>query len=671
MPGNPVFLVLAACLAIGGALADPPPEQTLGLFQNTPDAGPGYTLFPPGCSSTTYLVDNNGLLVHAWPSEGTPGLMAYLLENGLLLRADSVGNGSFDGGGGGRIKKIDWEGNTVWSYTYSSPQRLQHHDLEILPNGNVLFIAWELKTYQQAVAAGRNPWLLTGGGLWPDHLVEVRPTGPETGKIVWEWHLWDHLIQDHDPSRANYGVVADHPELIDINYTTVWSNPDWTHTNSVRYHPAFDEILISVREFHEVWVIDHSTTTAQARGHSGGRHGKGGDLLYRWGNPAAYRRGTAADQKLFRQHDAQWIPPGLPGAGDIMVFNNGRERPLEYYSTVDQFTPPADANGDFPLEPGQAYGPPSLSWSYAATPPAGFYSDIAGGAHRLPNGDTLICNAVAGTFFEVKPTGERVWKYVNPVGSAGPAEQGTTHDCPYVFKVRRYSPSYPGLAGRDLNPGCTIETGTECPMTAGISVTPSSPSEGSPVTFTATASGGKHPYTYTWDLGGQAASGFTVTRSFAAGSYTIGLTVTDATAREAGASQPLTVAPLPGPPRVADGKSAGWPASFSRNPSIPGRIDVVFDAASCSAPQAAILYGDLVDFSGYRGCAQAAAGNTGSATIDAPALGNVWFNIIWTDGATGGHPGFGHGGAGDVPRTWNAAGFCGITDDDHTTSSCP
>jgi hypothetical protein len=37
-----------------------------------------------------------------------------------------------------------------------------------------------------------------------------------------------------------------------------------------------------------LWVIDHQTTTAQAASHTGGRYNKGGDLLYRWGNPQTY-----------------------------------------------------------------------------------------------------------------------------------------------------------------------------------------------------------------------------------------------------------------------------------------------------------------------------------------------------------------------------------------------
>ncbi len=79
-------------------------------------------------------------------------------------------------------------------------------------------IAWEYKTRDEAIAAGRNPENVNIFGMWPGHIIEVEPTFPEGGNIVWEWHVWDHLIQDYDPLKQNYGNVGNHPELVDINY---------------------------------------------------------------------------------------------------------------------------------------------------------------------------------------------------------------------------------------------------------------------------------------------------------------------------------------------------------------------------------------------------------------------------------------------------------------------
>jgi hypothetical protein len=266
------------------------------------------------------------------------------------------------------------------------------------------------------------------------------------------------MIQDYDPTKPNYGVVADHPELIDLNF--VHSAPDWNHTNSVAYNAELDQIVLSIHNFNEIWVIDHSTTTAEAGGHAGGIYGHGGDLLYRWGNPRAYRRGVAGDQKLFGQHNAQWIGDGLPGAGSFLVFNNGTTR---NYSSVDEFVSPADPSGNYPLAPGEAYGPAGLAWTYVASPPQSFYAMNISGAHRLANGNTLVCDGPHGTFFEVTAAGDSVWMYVNPVVASGPLTQGDPipggpgGQENSVFRVTRYAPDYAGLAGRDLTPQGTIE----------------------------------------------------------------------------------------------------------------------------------------------------------------------------------------------------------------------
>jgi len=146
---------------------------------------------------------------------------------------------------------------------------MSHHDVKTLPNGNVLLIAWEIKTLYEAIVAGRNPNYVSDQGLWPDHVIEVEPTGPTSGDIVWEWHVWDHLIQDFDPTKENYGVVGDHPELVDINYGAS-QKLDIMHTNSIDYNEDFDQIMVSVCFYNEIWVIDHSTTTEEAAGHTGG-----------------------------------------------------------------------------------------------------------------------------------------------------------------------------------------------------------------------------------------------------------------------------------------------------------------------------------------------------------------------------------------------------------------
>jgi hypothetical protein len=457
-----ILCILVACAA-GSVPARA--QQTVGLFINEEDSYDGYTLFAPMSSSTTYLIDNNGKLVNSWVSPFGPALSVYLLDNGNLLRPGTyspVGVGRFETAGkGGRIEEYTWDGTLVWDYIYSDAQHRQHHDIERLPNGNVLLVAWELKSMAETIAAGRDPSMISDGELWPDHIVEVEPDGSMAGNIVWEWHVWDHLVQNYDPTKANYGSVAAQPERIDLNYKAVTGpnagKADWNHVNAVDYNEAFDQIVLSVHGFSEIWIIDHSTTTEEAAGQIGGNSGKGGDLLYRWGNPEAYDRGDAADRKLFGQHDSRWIEAGLPGAGDILIFNNGRNRPGGNHSTVDEILPPVDVSGDYYLEPGSTYGPSDFWWSYSADSPTSFYAQNISGAHRLPNGNTMICDGPNGTFFEVTQAQDSVWMYVNPITGGGPLAQGAPPLANTVFRAHRYGTDYPAFAGKDLTPGDSLE----------------------------------------------------------------------------------------------------------------------------------------------------------------------------------------------------------------------
>lgn len=389
----------------------------------------GYILYTEMWGGTTYLVKHNKQVVHRWYNLHI-GLDVHLLENGNLLHACYILNNHFFKGNGctGRVEIRDWNNTLLWEFEYSNDEHYLHHDIEPLPNGNILMIAYEKKTHDEAINAGRNISLVNDNGMWPDHIIEVQPTYPEGGNIVWEWHAWDHLIQDYDSSKANYGVVADHPELIDINSGSHYC--DWLHTNSIDYNKEFDQILLSPPKMNEIWVIDHSTTTQEAASHTGGKSGKGGDILYRWGNPENYRAGNNSNQQFFFQHDARWIEPGCPGAGHITVFNS-QNIPS---TSVDEIIPPVDKNGFYYLEPGSTYGPEEPIWSISSEDPYNFESRGYSGAQRLPDGNTLISSVLGCSFFVVTPEKNLVWKYIYSLV----VNQET-------FKMEYYPLDYPGL----------------------------------------------------------------------------------------------------------------------------------------------------------------------------------------------------------------------------------
>ena len=404
--------------------ADATPEdtQSTGLLIREPESFEGYTLY---AREDIYLIDHMGRLIRRWEPPLDEVRLAKLLDNGNLLTSKNL--------------ELDPEGNVVWEYSYP-----QHHDILKLPNGNILFLASLIIPREEAIALGVNPDDFICPNLEATHIIEVRPTGRSGGEVVWQWSAFDHLIQDFDPEKPNYGVVADHPELTDINFADPTKCTaiarDWQHANALDYNVDLDQIMVTARHFSEIWIIDHSTSAEEAAGHTGGNAGKGGDLLYRWGNPRAYQRGTAADQRLFWPHNGHWIPDGLPGAGNVLILNNGNEydERKRGYSSVEEIALPADGYS-YRLDEGAVYGPNEVVWRYTADPPESFYSAGGSGAQRLPNGNTLVTDARSRRIFEVTRAGKTVWEFGHPLPKN-------------LYRAYRYAPDHPGLRGMDLTP---------------------------------------------------------------------------------------------------------------------------------------------------------------------------------------------------------------------------
>ncbi len=432
-------------------------QHTVGIFINNLQSFDGYTLFAPIGSTNTFLIDNCGKLVHTWNCNYVPGQAVYLLPNGNLLHTGKATGTNFNAGGKGGVLEIyDWNSNLIWSYTISNINECMHHDVKMLPNGNILVISWENKNTEDAIAAGRNPTYVNSG-LWSEKILEIKPLGTDSAEIVWEWHLWDHLVQQYDSVLPNYDTITTHPELVNINFNTSTS-ADWIHMNSVAYNSTLDQIILSAHNFNEIWIIDHSTTKAEAASHSGGNSGKGGDLLYRWGNPGAYGFGGLGTRRLFGQHDAQWIPEGFPNAGKILLYNNGLNRPAGSYSTIEIISPPIEPTGNYTFTSGQAYAPNLATFIYPTAADLTFFSSNISGVQPLPNGNLLICEGDNGELFEIDSLKNIVWKYINPVINTGPIGQGTVPTSNMIFKVKRYSSDYSGFNNQILISGLPIET---------------------------------------------------------------------------------------------------------------------------------------------------------------------------------------------------------------------
>ncbi|XOV93583.1 MAG: aryl-sulfate sulfotransferase [Bacteroidota bacterium] len=493
--GLVLVLCLSGCSPEKTTVEKPTPEKPdrnmfgnylpRGLTKTSENLAPGYIKFNGANSSYVYLANREGQIVHQWRGQYAV-LNSYLLDDGSVLMEEwdpdyptFLGDGAY-----GRLQKVDWEGKILWDFELATRQNIIHHDVAVLPNGNILAITYDVISFDEAVAHGRKPELTPKfNGGFMEKIIELEPVGKYDAKIVWEWQLKDHLVQNFDASKANYGNPAEHPELLDFNVgdslapaitqdsldariaegkghrnQTVDSfGSDFYHFNAINYNPDLDQIVVSSPHLDEVFIIDHSTTIKEAASHKGGRWGRGGDFLYRWGNPENYMQGDSTDQMLFGQHDVRWIPKELPGGGHLTVFNNNVPMGPDSlnYSAVYEIDPPMDDSGNYVLSQNGRFGPESPSWVYVAPDTISFYSSFISSAHRMANGHTLIDEGAKARFFEVTPDGEILWEYLNPFRgeirepNGDPANMGM----PYSnFRVTFIPADHAAFAGRELKP---------------------------------------------------------------------------------------------------------------------------------------------------------------------------------------------------------------------------
>ena len=435
--------------------------NTLGTISLTEEAYDGYTLF--SSHKNTFLINNCGQVINQWSSDYLPGHSVYILPNGNLIRAGRKDTSTITFGGvGGIVEMFDWDGNLVWEFIYSNDEQRLHHDIYPMPNGNILVLAATVMSNEETLQAGRNPNLVSGAGiLYNEQILEIKPIGTNDYSIEWEWNFKDHLIQDYDDTKNNYGVIDEHPEKLDFNFLNDRIPAEnWLHVNSIQYDETLDQIVISSRNLSELYIIDHSTTAEEATGETGGTYGKGGDFLYRWGNSAAYGQGNEDDRTLFGQHFPHIIKPGLKDEGKIILFNNGTDRE-PVFSEVMILSAPTTSPGIYSYDPDSSYGPQTAEFTYSSNEDNDFTSGILSGAIRLPNENLLICDGNSGRLFEINSTNDIVWNYIIPmnnttgeISSQGDVlESGNS-----TFRGIKYSTDYEGFTGKDVTPGDPIES---------------------------------------------------------------------------------------------------------------------------------------------------------------------------------------------------------------------
>ena len=159
-----------------------------------------YTLYSVKGTNTAFLIDTNAAIYKKWtfPATSKTCFSSFLIPGDTLVRAVNYPGSIISGGPiSGEVQKVDWNNNIVWDFVYSDSTHVLHHDICPMPNGNVLMIALDVKTAADLVQAGSGVSSIRHA----DKIMEVHPTGPNTGTIVWEWDVWDHFCQVHDATK--------------------------------------------------------------------------------------------------------------------------------------------------------------------------------------------------------------------------------------------------------------------------------------------------------------------------------------------------------------------------------------------------------------------------------------------------------------------------------------
>ena len=354
----------------------------------------GLVLISDFSSETIVLIDIDNNIVNSWEVNDYNLLNSYLTPDSILVTISKLNNLPV-------LQKYDWDGLLLWTFIFEEGECLIHHEQVILPNGNILAIC------KETIIAEENIYF--NEDIVIDKIIEIEPLDNDQANIIWEWHFYDHLIQDYDPNMLNYGIISENPQLFNINAYNLLG--DFTHLNCVDFNSELNQIIFSSRSLNEIFIIDHSTTTEEAKSHIGGIYGKGGDFLYRWGNPINYNRGDFGDQKLHAPHAVNWINSDYPGGGNILLFDNEYDVSI---SAIIEFQPPILSNGLYSLDANEPFEPNEYTWINHSS---NYYSLSHSGAFRMPNGNTLITIFGVPPLYEINiieidENGSLQWEYL-------------------------------------------------------------------------------------------------------------------------------------------------------------------------------------------------------------------------------------------------------------------
>jgi hypothetical protein len=256
------------------------------------------------------------------------------------------------------VKEYDWDGNLKWAFKLAVEIDFPHHDLIRLENGNYLVLARDRSTrtgYLQEV----NRW----------------------GRVVWEWRSLDHIESfptwNHDRKDPTH-----------INSISELPPNRFFDDGDERFRPG--NILVSARHLNAIFIIDK----------------RSGEVVWQY------------TQGLDYQHEASMVEEGMPGAGRILLFNNGCNNRNAYRRSLVQEIDPIGGR---------------VVWQYGSR---AFFSSIAGTVQKLPGGTFAIASSHGGRIFEVAGDREIVWEWVPPYMPIRPERLPYDH-CPQLAALDR------------------------------------------------------------------------------------------------------------------------------------------------------------------------------------------------------------------------------------------
>jgi hypothetical protein len=357
-----------------------------------------YVLFTAG-DNIARLIDLNGNPVHEWKdAAGHSTLIDPALNGGkrghVLVTFDTTegrGTDLVPGVVRTRIAKtigeLDWNGQRVWEFGAKAPggAAQQHHDWARLANGNTVVLANQvhaIKGFKQAQ-------------VLDDVIYEVN-TG---GEVVWTWVASEHLDEfGFTAQELELIRNTENPDYFHVNNLKVVGPNKWFSAGDARFHP--DNLLFDARNANFIAIIERKT----------------GKVVWTLGPHYAVTGGAQRSRKVPRlvdqiagQHDAHIIPQGLPGAGNLLVFDNQGQ--AGYPPAI---LPITGGSRILEIDPVKK----EIVWQYTGEDSGGtalsFRSPNISSARRLPNGNTFIDEGQSGRLFQVTRDGEIVWEYINP-----------------------------------------------------------------------------------------------------------------------------------------------------------------------------------------------------------------------------------------------------------------